>query len=278
MSRQYIYTIERLTKKHGQREVLKDIWLAFYPGAKIGVLGRNGAGKSTLLRIMAGADKDFDGGARIPDGFTRGFLSKEPQFSRGTVGDNLKEAIGPRGREVDRYNEISMLLAEPMDDEKMQKLCDEMARLQDHIEATGAWELDRELEIAMDVMNLPDKEASTETLSGGERRRVALCKLLLNKPDMLLLDEPTNHLDAEAVNWLEHHLAEYPGTVVAVTHDRYFLDNVAQWILELDRGMGMPFEGNYSSWLEQKKARLEEEERQEEGKQKKLEGEVGWVR
>jgi energy-dependent translational throttle protein EttA len=278
MSRQYIYTIERLTKKHGQREVLKDIWLAFYPGAKIGVLGRNGAGKSTLLRIMAGVDKDFDGEARITEGFTRGFLSQEPQLTPGTVWDNLQEAIAPRRKEVDRYNEISMLLAEPMDDDKMQKLCDEMARLQDHIEATGAWELDRELEIAMEVMNLPDKEASTATLSGGERRRVALCKLLLNKPDLLLLDEPTNHLDAEAVNWLEHHLAEYHGTVVAVTHDRYFLDNVAQWILELDRGMGFPFEGNYSSWLEQKQARLQREERQSEAKQKTLQRELEWIR
>jgi energy-dependent translational throttle protein EttA len=278
VSRQYIYTIEHLTKKHGQREVLKDIWLAFYPGAKIGVLGRNGAGKSTLLRIMAGTDKTFDGEARLTDGFSRGYLSQEPQLSPGTVWDNLQEAIKPRRATVDRYNEISGLLAEPMDDNKMQKLCDEMARLQDQIEASGAWELDRELEIAMDVMNLPDKEANAETLSGGERRRVALCKLLLNKPDLLLLDEPTNHLDAEAVNWLEHTLAEYHGTVVAVTHDRYFLDNVAQWILELDRGMGFPFEGNYSSWLEQKQARLEKEERQSEAKQKTLQRELEWVR
>jgi energy-dependent translational throttle protein EttA len=278
MSRQYIYTIERLTKKHGPREVLKDIWLAFYPGAKIGVLGRNGAGKSTLLRIMAGTEKDFDGEARLTDGFTRGFLSQEPRLSAGTVWDNLQEAIAPRRKEVDRYNEISQLLAEPMDDDQMQKLCDEMARLQDHIEATGAWELDRELEVAMDVMNLPDKDASSETLSGGERRRVALCKLLLNKPDLLLLDEPTNHLDAEAVNWLEQTLAGYPGTVVAVTHDRYFLDNVAQWILELDRGMGFPFEGNYSSWLEQKQARLQREERQSDAKQKTLQRELEWIR
>jgi len=278
MSRQYIYTIESLTKKHGPREVLKDIWLSFYPGAKIGVLGRNGSGKSTLMRIMAGTDKDFDGEARLTDGFTRGYLSQEPQLSAGTVWDNLQEAIKPRRAQVDRYNEISMLLAEPMDDGKMQKLCDEMARLQDQIEATGAWELDRELEIAMEVMNLPDREADAQTLSGGERRRVALCKLLLNKPDMLLLDEPTNHLDAEAVNWLEHHLAQYHGTVVAVTHDRYFLDNVAQWILELDRGMGMPFEGNYTSWLEQKQARLIREERQSEAKQKTLQRELEWIR
>ncbi len=278
MSRQYIYTIESLTKKHGPREVLKDIWLSFYPGAKIGVLGRNGSGKSTLLRIMAGTDKEFDGEARLTGGFTRGYLSQEPQLSEGTVWDNLQEAIKPRRAQVDRYNEISMLLAEPMDDGKMQKLCDEMARLQDQIEASGAWELDRELEIAMEVMNLPDREASAHTLSGGERRRVAMCKLLLNKPDLLLLDEPTNHLDAEAVNWLEHHLAEYTGTVVAVTHDRYFLDNVAQWILELDRGMGMPFEGNYSSWLEQKQARLVREERQSEAKQKTLQRELEWIR
>jgi ATP-binding cassette ChvD family protein len=278
MSRQYIFAIERLTKKIGQREVLKDIWLAFFPGAKIGVLGRNGAGKSTLLRIMAGADKDFDGEARLTDGFSRGFLAQEPQLSPGTVWDNLQQAISPRRAEVDRYNEISSLLAEPMDDERMQKLCDEMARLQDHIEATGAWELDRELEIAMDAMNLPDKEADTKTLSGGERRRVALCKLLLNKPDLLLLDEPTNHLDAEAVAWLERHLAEYHGTVVAVTHDRYFLDNVAQWILELDRGMGFPFEGNYSSWLEQKQTRLDREEKTNQAKQKTLQRELEWIR
>ena len=279
MSRQYIYTIERLTKKHGQREVLKDIWLAFYPGAKIGVLGRNGAGKSTLLRIMAGIDKDFDGEARITEGFTRGFLSQEPQLTQSLdVWGNLQEAIAPRRKQVDRYNEISAKLGEPMDDDQMQKLCDEMARLQDQIEATGAWELDRELEIAMDAMNLPDREADVKTLSGGERRRVALCKLLLQKPDLLLLDEPTNHLDAEAVNWLERTLAEYHGTIVAVTHDRYFLDNVAKWILELDRGMGIPWEGNYSSWLEQKKSRLEREERQSQARQKTLDRELEWIR
>src|SRR5262245_20390937 len=279
MSRQYIYTIERLLKKHGQREVLKDIWLAFYPGAKIGVLGRNGAGKSMLLRIMAGMDKDFDGEARPTDGFTRGYLSQEPQLTQSLdVWGNLQEAIAPRRKQVDRYNEISVLLAEPMDDEKMQKLCDEMARLQDQIEATGAWEIDRELEIAMDAMNLPDKDADVTRLSGGERRRVSLCKLLLQKPDLMLLDEPTNHLDAEAVNWLERTLAEYPGTIVAVTHDRYFLDNVAKWILELDRGHGIPWEGNYSSWLEQKKARLEREEKQSQARQKTLDRELEWVR
>jgi energy-dependent translational throttle protein EttA len=279
MSRQYIYTIQRLLKKHGQREVLKDIWLAFYPGAKIGVLGRNGAGKSTLLRIMAGIDKDFDGEARLADGFTAGYLSQEPQLTQSLdVWGNLQEAIAPRRKQVDRYNEISAQLADPMDDEKMQKLCDEMARLQDQIEATGAWEIDRELEIAMDAMNLPEKDADVGRLSGGERRRVALCKLLLQKPDLMLLDEPTNHLDAEAVNWLERTLAEYPGTIVAVTHDRYFLDNVAKWILELDRGQGIPWEGNYSSWLEQKKARLEREEKQNVARQKTLDRELEWVR
>jgi ATP-binding cassette ChvD family protein len=279
MSRQYIYTLERLVKKHGPREVLKNIWLAFYPGAKIGVLGRNGAGKSTLLRIMAGLDKDFDGEARLTDGFTAGYLPQEPQLNTQLdVWGNLQEAIAPRRKQVDRYNEISAALAEPMDDEKMQKLCDEMARLQDQIEATGAWEIDRELEVAMDAMNLPEKDADVTRLSGGERRRVALCKLLLQKPDLMLLDEPTNHLDAEAVNWLERTLAEYPGTIVAVTHDRYFLDNVAKWILELDRGQGIPWEGNYSSWLEQKKARLEREERQSQARQKTLERELEWVR
>jgi len=279
VSRQYIFTIERLLKKHGQREVLKDIWLAFYPGAKIGVLGRNGAGKSTLLRIMAGMDKDFDGEARLADGFTRGYLSQEPQLTQTLdVWGNLQEAIAPRRKQVDRYNEISAKLAEPMDDDQMTKLCDEMARLQDQIEATGAWELDRELEIAMDAMNLPDREADVKTLSGGERRRVALCKLLLQKPDLLLLDEPTNHLDAEAINWLERTLADYHGTIVAVTHDRYFLDNVAKWILELDRGMGIPWEGNYSSWLVQKKERLQREERQSLARQKTLDHELEWVR
>jgi ATP-binding cassette ChvD family protein len=279
MSRQYIFTIERLLKKHGQREVLKDIWLAFYPGAKIGVLGRNGAGKSTLLKIMAGIDNDFDGAARLTDGFTRGYLSQEPQLNQSLdVWGNLQEAIAPRRKEVHRYNEISAKLAEPMDDEAMQKLCDEMARLQDHIEATGAWEIDRELEIAMDAMNLPAKDADVKILSGGERRRVALCKLLLQKPDLLLLDEPTNHLDAEAINWLERTLAAYHGTIVAVTHDRYFLDNVAQWILELDRGQGIPWEGNYSSWLEQKKARLEREEKQSQARQKTLDRELEWIR
>ena len=279
MGKQYIYQIEGLVKKHGQREVLKGVWLSFYPGAKIGVLGRNGSGKSTLLRIMAGMDKDFEGKAELTAGYTVGYLSQEPQLTPGkNVWENLLEAIAPRRKIVDRYNEISGLLAEPMDDDKMQKLCDEMARLQDQIEASGAWELDHEIEHAMDVMNLPDKDADVTRLSGGERRRVALCKLLLQKPDLLLLDEPTNHLDAEAVNWLERHLADYHGTVVAVTHDRYFLDNVAKWILELDRGMGIPWEGNYTSWLEQKQERLVREEKASAARQKTLERELEWVR
>jgi energy-dependent translational throttle protein EttA len=279
MSKQYIFTIARLTKKHGPREVLKDIWLAFYPGAKIGVLGRNGAGKSTLLRIMAGIDNDFDGEARLTAGFTRGYLSQEPMLDPDKdVWGNVEQAVAPRRALLDRYNQISAALGEPMDDAQMQKLCDEMARLQDKIEATHTWELDREIEIAFDVMNLPPRDADVSTLSGGERRRVALCKLLLERPDLLLLDEPTNHLDAEAVNWLERHLSEYPGTVVAVTHDRYFLDNVAGWILELDRSRGIPWEGNYSSWLEQKQERLAREEKSSVARQKSLQRELDWVR
>ncbi len=279
MGKQYIYTIASLTKKHVTKEVLKDIWLAFFPGAKIGVLGRNGAGKSTLLRIMAGDDTQFEGEARLTDGFTRGFLTQEPRLNEALdVWGNLQEAISPRRAVVDRYNEISLRLAEPLDDDAMQKLCDEMARLQDRIDAENLWDLDHEIEIAMDVMNLPPKETDVRTLSGGERRRVALCKLLLQKPDLLLLDEPTNHLDAEAVQWLERHLADYHGTVVAVTHDRYFLDNVAQWILELDRGQGIPWEGNYTSWLEQKQQRLEREEKSSQARQKSLQRELEWVR
>ena len=279
MGQQYIFTMEALAKKHGQREVLKNVWLSFYPAQKIGVLGRNGSGKSTLLRIMAQADRDFDGEARLTDGFTAGYLPQEPQLdTTKDVYGNLEIAVAPRRKIVDRYNEISVRLSEPIDDKEMQKLCDEMARLQDQIEATNGWELDREIEIAMTVMNLPPRDADVARLSGGERRRVALCKLLLQRPDLLLLDEPTNHLDAEAVSWLEHHLAEYAGTVVAVTHDRYFLDNVAKWILELDRGMGIPWEGNYSSWLAQKRQRMEREEKTSEARRKTLDRELEWVR
>ncbi len=279
MSKQYIFTIAGLTKKYAQHEVLKDIWLAFYPGAKIGVLGRNGSGKSTLLRVMAGEESEFDGEARLTDGFTRGYLPQEPVLNPDKdVWGNVEEAVAPRRALLDRYNEISVKLAEPLDDDQMQKLCDEMAGLQDQIEATNTWELDREIEIAFDVMNLPPRDTQVSTLSGGERRRVALCKLLLRSPDLLLLDEPTNHLDAEAVAWLERHLSEYHGTVVAVTHDRYFLDNVAGWILELDRARGIPWEGNYSSWLEQKKERLAREEKSNLARQRTLERELDWVR
>jgi sulfate-transporting ATPase len=278
MSRQYIYTIERLTKRRGQKEVLKDIWLAFYPGAKIGVLGSNGAGKSTLLRIMAGEDKDFDGTARLTQGFTVGFLPQEPQLNPDKdVQGNVEEAVSQRRHVVDRYTQISELLGSVTDDKQMEKLCDEMAKLQDIIDSNNLWELDRQVEVAMSVMNLPPGDAAVDRLSGGERRRVALCKLLIQQPDLLLLDEPTNHLDAEAVAWLEQHLAQYPGTVVAVTHDRYFLDNVAQWILELDRGQGFPFEGNYTAWLEQKKKRLEIEQKQAAARQKTLSRELEWI-
>ena len=279
MSRQFIYQIENLTKRHGQKEVLKDIWLAFYPGAKIGVLGSNGAGKSTLLRIMAGTDKNFDGTARLANGFVAGYLSQEPNLNADKdVQGNVEEAVAPRRAIVDRFNEISNLLGEVTDDKQMEKLCDEMAKLQDVIDAQNLWELDRQIEQSMDVMNLPPGNADVSKLSGGERRRVALCKLLIQQPDLLLLDEPTNHLDAEAVNWLEQHLAKYPGTVVAVTHDRYFLDNVAQWILELDRGSGYPYEGNYTNWLEQKQKRLLIEQKSSQARQKTLEKELEWIR
>jgi ATP-binding cassette ChvD family protein len=279
MSQQYIYQVVDLTKKYGQKEVLKSVWLAFYPGAKIGVLGRNGSGKSTLLRIMAGWDKEYDGEARLTEGYSAGYLPQEPQLNpKKDVFGNVEEAVAPMRAILDRYNQINERFAEPMEPDEMEKLLAEQARVQDKIDAFNLWELDRQVEIAMDAMNLPPGDAEVEKLSGGERRRVALCKILLEKPDLLLLDEPTNHLDAESVLWLERHLAEYPGTVVAVTHDRYFLDNVAKWILELDRSRGIPFEGNYSSWLEQKKARLAIEEKQESARQKTLTRELEWIR
>lgn len=279
MGKQYIYTIANLTKKHGTREVLKNIWLAFYPGAKIGVLGRNGSGKSSLLRIMAGEDKDFDGQAGLTESFSVGFLPQEPRLNpEKDVLGNVEEAVASRRGLIDRFNEINVRLGEDIDADKMEKLCDELARVQDQIEVQNCWELDREIEIAMDAMNLPPGDADVTVLSGGERRRVALCKLLLERPDLLLLDEPTNHLDAEAVQWLERHLGEYPGTVVAVTHDRYFLDNVAGWILELDRGEGIPWEGNYSSWLEQKEERLAREEKQAAARRRTLQRELEWIR
>jgi ATP-binding cassette ChvD family protein len=279
MPPQYIFTIENLSKAHNKKEVLKNIWLAFYPGAKIGVLGGNGAGKSTLLRIMAGVDKDFLGTARPAPGVTIGFLPQEPTLdpNKDVLG-NVEEAVAPVRAALSRFDEINTRLGEGPDEDEMERLLDEQAKVQDLIEATNGWELDRQLEIAMDAMRLPSPDAQVATLSGGEKRRVALCKLLLQKPDILLLDEPTNHLDAESVAWLERHLKEYEGTVVAVTHDRYFLDNVARWILELDRGQGIPWEGNYSSWLEQKKARLALEEKQESARRKTLERELEWVR
>ncbi|MDE0866096.1 MAG: energy-dependent translational throttle protein EttA [Rubripirellula sp.] len=279
MSRKYIYQVENLTKKHGQKVVLDDIWLAFYPGSKIGVLGPNGAGKSTLLRIMAGQDTEFDGVARLANGSTVGYLPQEPPLDETkTVFENVQEAVIERQAILDRYNEISMLLGEVTDDAQMQKLCDEMAQLQDTIEANNLWELDRQVEMSMMVMNLPPGDAEITKLSGGERRRVALCQLMIRQPDLLLLDEPTNHLDAESISWLEQHLAKYPGTVVAVTHDRYFLDNVAQWILEIDRGQGIPFEGNYTAWLEARGKRMQVEQRQQQARQRTLARELEWIR
>ncbi|REJ67480.1 MAG: energy-dependent translational throttle protein EttA [Planctomycetota bacterium] len=279
MGKKYIYQMGGLTKKFGQREVLKDIWLSFYPGAKIGVLGRNGSGKSTLLRIMAGVEKDFDGEAQLTEGFSVGYLSQEPELDSSLdVKGNVEQSVAETRALLDRFNDINMRLGEPMEPEAMEKLLAEQARVQDQIDAANAWELDRQMEIAMDAMNLPPGDADVSKLSGGERRRVALCKILLERPDLLLLDEPTNHLDADSVAWLERHLAEYPGTVVAVTHDRYFLDNVAGWILELDRGEGIPWEGNYSSWLEQKQERLAREEKAAQARQKTLARELEWIR
>ena len=279
MSKQYIFTMSGLVKKHGPRTVLDDIWLSFFPGAKIGVLGRNGSGKSTLLRIMAGLDSDYDGEARLTDGFTCGYLPQEPELDPGLdVWGNVQQAVADRRGLIDEFNELTARCGEDLEPEAMQKVYDRMARVQDRIDATNAWELDREIEIAFEVMNLPPRDADVSKLSGGEKRRVALCKLLLEKPDLLLLDEPTNHLDADSVFWLERTLQDYHGTVVAVTHDRYFLDNVAGWILELDRGEGHPFEGNYSSWLEQKQARLAVEEKQNEARQKTLQRELEWIR
>ena len=279
MGKQFIFSMNDLTKKFGQREVLKNIWLSFYPGAKIGVLGRNGSGKSTILKIMAGEDKDFDGVAKLTDGFSVGYVPQEPRLTPDkNVFENIEEAVAPTKAVLQRFDEINAKLGEPLSDSEMDKLLAEQARVQDRIDALNAWDLDRQLEIAMDAMQLPPGDADVTRLSGGERRRVALCKMLLKRPDLLLLDEPTNHLDADSVAWLERHLAEYPGTVVAVTHDRYFLDNVAGWILELDRGQGIPWEGNYSSWLEQKQDRLFREEKAATARRKSLERELEWIR
>ncbi len=279
MSENYIMTIEDLTKIYEQKEVLSKIWLAFYPGAKIGVLGYNGSGKSTLLKIMAGEDKNFMGTVRPAKGIKIGYFSQEPQLDpHQTVDECIKAAVADSHAILDRYNEINMRLCENLTPEEMEKLLEEQAAVQDKIDAGNLWELDRQLEIAGDAVRLPPGDAKVSTLSGGEKRRVALCQLLLRNPDILLLDEPTNHLDAESIEWLEHFLHDFPGTVVAVTHDRYFLDNVAGWILELDRGRGFPFEGNYTAWLEQKQARLAVEEKQESKRQKLLKRELEWVR
>lgn len=277
---QYVYTMNRVGKVvPPKREILKDISLSFFPGAKIGVLGLNGAGKSTLLRIMAGVDKEYNGEARPQPDIRVGYLPQEPQLNpEKDVRGNVEEGMGETIELLQRFNAISDKFAEPMTDDEMNDLLAEQGKLQDAIDACGGWEIERTLEIAADSLRLPPWEADVNKLSGGEKRRIALCRLLLSKPDMLLLDEPTNHLDAESVAWLERFLAEYAGTVVAITHDRYFLDNVAGWILELDRGHGIPWEGNYSSWLEQKEARLETEAKQEAARQRAIKHELEWVR
>ena len=277
---QFIYTMNRVGKVvPPKRIILRDISLSFFPGAKIGVLGLNGSGKSTLLKIMSGLDQDIEGEARAQTGIKVGYLPQEPLLDDAkTVRQVVGEGVGDVQDLIDRFNAISDRFAEPMSDDAMNKLMEEQAKMQDKIDAVGGWELERKLEIAADSLRLPPWDALVGTLSGGEKRRVALCRLLLSKPDMLLLDEPTNHLDAESVAWLEHFLEEYPSTVIAVTHDRYFLDNVAEWILELDRGHGIPWQGNYSSWLEQKEQRLAQEERQQDALAKSLKRELEWVR
>ncbi|HSR93105.1 MAG TPA: energy-dependent translational throttle protein EttA [Gemmatimonadales bacterium] len=280
MAGEYIFTMRDLRKVvPPSREILKGIYLAFYPGAKIGVLGANGAGKSTLLRIMAGVDTDFIGDAKPLAGTRIGYLPQEPQLDPAKdVRGNVEEGVRELRQLLDDFNTISARFAEPMSDDEMNRLLEKQGRLQDQIDHLGVWDLDHKLDIAMDALRLPPGDASVDTLSGGERRRVALCRLLLEQPEMLLLDEPTNHLDAESVAWLEKYLEGFPGTVVAITHDRYFLDNVAKWILELDRGAGIPWEGNYSSWLDQKRKRLATEEKQASARQKTLERELEWVR
>jgi sulfate-transporting ATPase len=277
---QFIYTMNRVGKVvPPKRIILRDISLSFFPGAKIGVLGLNGSGKSTLLKIMSGVDKDIEGEARAQAGIKVGYLPQEPVLDETkTVREVVGEGVGDVQSLIDRFNAISDKFAEPMSDDEMNKALEEQAKMQDKIDAVGGWELERKLEIAADSLRLPPWDAVVGKLSGGEKRRVALCRLLLSKPDMLLLDEPTNHLDAESVAWLEHFLEEYPSTVIAVTHDRYFLDNVAEWILELDRGHGIPWQGNYSSWLEQKGQRLAQEERQQDALAKTLKRELEWVR
>src|SRR5438034_657487 len=281
MPPQFIFTMRELRKVAPltQREILRGVTLAFYPDAKIGVLGENGAGKSTLLRIMAGVDHEYTGDARITEGFRAGLLAQEPVLDPAKdVRGNVEDGVAAQRAVLDRYNTLSMKLGEELSAEGLERVSDDLQKTQDEIEAKGLWELDATVDVAMDALRCPPGDQDVTTLSGGERRRVALCRLLLSKPDLLLLDEPTNHLDAESVAWLERHLAEYPGCVVAVTHDRYFLDNVAGWILELDRGFGIPYQGNYSAWLEQKRKRLADEEKQESARQRTLERELEWVR
>src|SRR5213596_1568810 len=280
MAGEYAFVMKDLRKVvPPKREILRGLWLSFFHGAKVGVLGANGAGKSTLLRIMAGVDRDFLGEAFPAEGRRIGYLSQEPQLDAAKdVRANVEDGVGETRALLTRFEEVSAKLGEPLEADEMEKLLAEQARLQDAIDAANAWDLDRTVELAMDALRVPPGDMDVTKISGGERRRVALCRLLLSRPDMLLLDEPTNHLDAESVAWLERHLEAYQGTVVAVTHDRYFLDNVAGWILELDRGHGIPFQGNYSSWLEQKQARLAVEEKQESARRRTLARELEWVR
>lgn len=277
---QYIYVIKELSKGYpGGREVLKNIWLSFFPGAKIGIIGPNGAGKSTLLKIMAGVEKEFQGEAWAAKGVKIGYLSQEPELDPNLdVIGNIMTGVSETKSLLDKFEKINLKFSEPMDDDAMNALIAEQGELQETIDHLDAWDLDRKIEIAMDALRCPPSDANVTKLSGGEKRRVALCRLLLQKPDLLLLDEPTNHLDAESVAWLERHLQEYKGTAVLITHDRYFLDNVVGWILELDRGQGIPYEGNYSSWLEQKQKRLMVEQKQETHRQKQLESELEWIR
>ncbi len=279
-SYQYIYVMKGLSKSFpGGRQVLRDIWLSFFPGAKIGVLGLNGAGKSTLLRIMAGIETEFQGEAWPAEGATVGYLPQEPELDEArTVQENVLEGLAPLKELIDRFEAVSLRFGDELTDDEMNALIEEQAELQEKIDAADAWDLDRRIEIAMDALRCPPGNSAVTNLSGGERRRVALCRLLLQQPDLLLLDEPTNHLDAGSIAWLERFLHDYAGSVVAVTHDRHFLDNVAGWILELDRGHGIPWEGNYSSWLDQKQTRLAQEARQDSARQKTLERELDWIR
>lgn len=279
MSTQYVYVMKGLSKSYGTKKVLNDIWLSFLPGAKIGIVGHNGAGKSTLLKIMSGVDKEFNGEAWPAEGVKVGYLEQEPQLDNSkNVFDNVMDGLREKKALLDEFNEISMKLCDVTDDDEMMKLVEQQGELQEQIDNADAWNLDTDVEMAMEALRCPPGDASVESLSGGEKRRIALARLLLEKPDMLLLDEPTNHLDAESVAWLERYLREYAGTVVMITHDRYFLDNITGWTLELDRGEGRPYEGNYSGWLEQKQKQLQQEEKEESARQKQIAEELDWVR